>query len=143
MTERKPRVHGLGGVFFKADDPAALAAWYARHLDVGAENWGGALFPWGRLDADGRATGEKGYTLWSPFKADTEYFQPSSKPYMVNFRVDDLEATLAGLREEGCQVLDRFEDGEQGKFGYVLDPEGGLIELWQPNPNDPAVADGE
>lgn len=132
---RKPRVHGLGGVFFKARDPAALSAWYARHLDIGVQDWGGALFAWKRED-----TGEDACTLWSPFAADTEYFKPSDKPYMLNFRVDDLAATLQALREEGCQVLERGEDGEQGKFGYVLDPEGGLIELWQPRPDDPAAA---
>lgn len=127
MSDSKPRVHGLGGVFFKAEDPQALSAWYARHLGLGAEEWGGALLPWNRAD-----TGEAAYTVWSPFKADTSYFQPSEKSYMLNFRVDDLDATLAALRAEGCQVLDRREDGEQGKFGYVMDPEGGLVELWQP-----------
>jgi predicted enzyme related to lactoylglutathione lyase len=131
---RKPRVHGLGGVFFKARDPSALSAWYERHLDIGGQGWGGAMFSWQREE-----TGETGYTIWSPFAENTEYFKPSDKPYMLNFRVDDLKATLQALREEGCQVLDRYEESEQGKFGYVVDPEGGLIELWQPNPNDPAV----
>ena len=138
MSEPKPRVHGLGGVFFKADDPAALAAWYQRHLGVGVEGWGGAMFPWRRDD-----TGERAYTVWSPFKAETKYFEPSDKPYMLNFRVDDLDAVLTALREEGCRVLDRREDGEQGRFGYVVDPEGMLVELWQPNPNDPAVVAAE
>ncbi|WP_198338883.1 VOC family protein [Lysobacter capsici] len=124
---RKPRVHGLGGVFFKARDPAALSAWYGRHLDVGGQEWGGAMFGWKRED-----TGEAAYTVWSPFAETTEYFKPSDKPYMINFRVDDLAATLQSLREEGCQVLDRYEESEQGKFGYVVDPEGGLIELWEP-----------
>ncbi|MCF7221967.1 VOC family protein [Marilutibacter chinensis] len=122
----KPRVHGLGGVFFKVGDPAALAAWYAEHLGIGMQDWGGAVFPWRRDD-----TGERAYTVWSPFKAGTTYFQPSDKPFMFNFRVDDLDATLAALRAEGCNVLDRREDGEQGSFGYVMDPEGHLVELWQ------------
>jgi catechol 2,3-dioxygenase-like lactoylglutathione lyase family enzyme len=130
----KPRVHGLGGVFFKAEDPAALADWYGRHLGIGIEGWGGTQFFWRRDD-----TGERAYTVWSPFKASTEYFKPSDKPFMLNFRVDDLDATLAALREEGCNVLDRGEDGEQGKFGYVMDPEGHLIELWQPNPDDTSL----
>jgi predicted enzyme related to lactoylglutathione lyase len=137
MSETKPRVHGLGGVFFKADDPAGLANWYARHLGLGVEEWGGALLHWKRAD-----TGEAACTVWSPFKADTEYFKPSDKPFMLNFRVDDLDATLAALRAEGCNVLDRGEEGEQGKFGYVVDPEGTLIELWQPNPSDPSIAAG-
>ena len=130
-TPRKPRVHGLGGVFFKARDPAALSQWYARHLGIDAQDWGGALLHWNRAD-----TGESACTVWAPFKADTEYFQPSDKPYMLNYRVDDLAGTLAALRAEGCQVLDRYEESEQGKFGYVVDPEGALIELWEPNPDD-------
>lgn len=134
MADHKPRIHGLGGVFFKAEDPEKLSAWYAKHLDFGVEGWGGAQFFWNRVDNDERA-----YTVWSPFKASTDYFQPSDKPFMLNFRVDDLDATLAALRAEGCNVLDRGEDGEQGKFGYVMDPEGHLIELWQPNPNDPSL----
>ncbi|HEY0661126.1 MAG TPA: VOC family protein [Lysobacter sp.] len=137
MAETKPRVHGLGGVFFKADDPTGLANWYARHLGLGVEEWGGALLHWKRAD-----TGEAACTVWSPFKADTEYFKPSDKPFMLNFRVDDLDATLAALRAEGCNVLDRGEAGEQGKFGYVVDPEGTLIELWQPSPSDPSIAAG-
>lgn len=124
----KPRVHGLGGVFFKADNPEALAAWYAEHLGVGVQDWGGAVFPWRRDD-----TGARACTVWPPFKASSEYFKPSDKPFMFNFRVDDLDATLAALREEGCEVLDRREEGEQGRFGYVMDPEGHLVELWQPN----------
>ena len=126
---KPPRVHGLGGVFFKAADPVALSAWYARHLGLDMQDWGGALLPWRRSD-----TGEAACTVFAPFKADTDYFQPSDKPYMFNFRVDDLDATLAALRAEGCNVLERGEDGEQGRFGYVVDPEGGLIELWQPAP---------
>ena len=133
MTDRPRRVHGIGGVFFKADDPDALSAWYARHLDVGGEGWGGHIFKWKRDD-----TGAPAQTVWSPFKASTEYFQPSDKPYMVNLRVDDLDATLAALRAEGCNVLERYDASEQGKFGYVLDPEGGLVELWEPAPEGDA-----
>lgn len=129
------RVSGIGGIFFKAEDPRALADWYRQHLEVPVESWGGALFPWKRAD-----TGEAAYTVWSPFKQSTTYFAPSEKPFMLNLRVEDLEAVLAALRTEGCQVLDRREDTEQGKFGYVLDPEGNLVELWQPAPEEPAPA---
>ena len=122
----QPRVHGIGGVFFKADDPKALTAWYSRHLGVGNEAWGGHIFKWKRED-----TGASAYSVWSPFNASTEYFKPSDKPYMINMRVDDLDAVLSALRAEGCNVLDRYEESEQGKFGYVVDPEGGLIELWE------------
>lgn len=131
----KPRVHGLGGVFFKAEDPKALAGWYRRHLGLGMEGWDGAMLPWKRAD-----TGQDAITVWSPFKADTAYFEPSTKTYMINFRVDDLDGTLAALRSEGCQVLERYEQSEQGKFGYVMDPEGGLIELWEPPQEDAAKA---
>jgi len=86
-----------------------------------------ALLRWRRAD-DGR----EACTVWAPFGEDSEYFKPSDKPYMLNLRVDDLQATLQGLREEGCTVLDRYEESEQGKFGYALDPEGGLLELWEP-----------
>ncbi|MFD0739997.1 VOC family protein [Lysobacter koreensis] len=140
MADTKPRVHGLGGVFFKSDNPEQLSAWYAKHLGFGVEDWGGALFHWNRIEGQDAPTGERGCTVWSPFKASTEYFAPSDKPFMLNFRVDDLDATLAALREEGCNVLERGEDSEQGKFGYVMDPEGHLVELWQPNPNDPSQA---
>lgn len=133
MGNDKPRVHGIGGVFFKADDPKALSDWYGRHLGLQIESWGGAVLPWKRAD-----TGGDGCTVWSPFKATTEYFKPGTKDYMINLRVDDIAATLEGLRAEGCQVLDRYEESEQGKFGYVLDPEGGLIELWEPAPGQGA-----
>lgn len=126
-TTRRPRVHGIGGVFFKARDPQALAAWYRDHLDFEVADWGGAVFSWRRADGDG-----EGSTAWSPFAHDSTYFAPSDRPFMLNLRVDDLDAVLAGLRAEGCQVLDRREDGEFGKFGYLLDPEGQLLELWQP-----------
>jgi catechol 2,3-dioxygenase-like lactoylglutathione lyase family enzyme len=134
MNEAKPRVHGIGGVFFKAHDPAGLAAWYGRHLGLDIEAWGGATLPWLRVD-DGRPGG----TVWAPFPADTAYFAPSDKPFMLNFRVDDLEAMLAALRAGGCNVLDRREDGELGRFGYVLDPEGHLLELWQPPAGESAA----
>ena len=129
----RPRVHGIGGIFFKADDPKKLADWYAEHLGVGTAGWGGHIFPWKRVD-----TGAEAMSVWSPFEATTEYFAPSEKPYMINFRVDDLDAVLAALRAEGCTVLDRYDQSEQGKFGYVLDPEGGLVELWEQAPDEPA-----
>lgn len=126
-----PRVSGIGGVFFKSANPGKLAEWYREHLGVPVQSWGGAMFPWKPVDG-----GPDGYTVWSPFAADTGYFQPSSREFMLNLRVDSLDAVLAALRAEGCQVLDRREDSEQGRFGYVVDPEGLLIELWQPSPDD-------
>lgn len=119
------RVTGIGGIFFKARDPKALAAWYRDHLGLNVEDWGGAVFRW----AEDSATGT---TVWSPFQHDTEYFAPSTAAFMVNFRVDDLHALLAALRTEGCEVMDKVEESEYGKFGWVLDPEGNKLELWEP-----------
>ena len=121
------RVTGLGGIFFKARDPKALAAWYERHLGMTVEPWGGVVFRW----ADDPA-GANGTTIWSPFAADTGYFAPSTAPFMVNLRVADLHALLAALRAEGCQVEDKVDESEYGKFGWVVDPEGNKLELWEP-----------
>ncbi|MHA6205421.1 VOC family protein [Dyella soli] len=118
------KVIGLGGFFFKARDPKALGEWYERHLGLPVEEWGGARF--------GEDPSRAGYTLWSPFAADTTYFAPSTQPYMVNFRVDDLDALLAQLRAAGVTVDDRVDESEYGRFGWIMDPEGTRIELWQP-----------
>lgn len=120
------RVTGIGGIFFKANDPKALSAWYRDHLGLDVTEWGGAIIRWGGEGS------EAGLTVWSPFAADTDYMQPSTSPFMVNFRVHDLDTLLVALREEGCNVIDKTETYEQGKFGWVLDPEGNKIELWQP-----------
>ena len=120
------RVTGIGGIFFKSRDPQALAAWYREHLGLDVTDWGGALFHWGGADS------EAGVTVWSPFKQDTTYMAPGTASFMVNFRVADLEALLAALRAEGCEVMDATETSEQGKFGWVIDPEGNKIELWEP-----------
>ena len=118
------RVTGIGGIFFQAKDPATLRAWYQRHLGIDVQSWGGTAFPW--KDDPG------GATVWSVGAADSGHFAPSSAPFMVNYRVDDLHALLAALREEGCQVLDKTDDSEYGKFGWVIDPEGNKVELWEP-----------
>jgi predicted enzyme related to lactoylglutathione lyase len=122
------RVTGIGGIFFSAKDPKALGAWYKKHLGIDVQDWGGAAFEW--ADATGNAL--KGTTAWSVEKADTKHFAPSKSNFMVNYRVEDLTALLKALREEGCNVLDKTDDGEYGKFGWVMDPEGNKVELWQP-----------
>jgi predicted enzyme related to lactoylglutathione lyase len=122
------RVTGIGGVFFKAADPKALAEWYRLHLGFEIEDWGGTVFKWA---AEGNPGGT-GSTVWSPFPAATGYFAPSTAPFMINYRVADLAAVLAALRAEGCQVDDKVQESEFGKFGWVMDPEGNRIELWQP-----------
>jgi len=118
------RVIGFGGFFFKAQDPQALGAWYAKHLRLKIEEFGGAMFH------DDKAI--PGYIVWSPFKHDTQYFAPSDKPYMMNFRVDDLHALLAELRGAGLPVDSRVEESEFGRFGWIMDPEGNRVELWEP-----------
>lgn len=128
------KVTGIGGVFFKANDAAALREWYRTQMGIDVQSWGGTAFLFNRRDKPG-----VGYTVWSPFAADTKHFQPSAKPFMINMRVDDLEGMLAALRAAGAQVLDRREDAENGKFGYVVDPEGNLIELWEQSDDDPYV----
>jgi catechol 2,3-dioxygenase-like lactoylglutathione lyase family enzyme len=125
------KVVALGGVFMKSRDPGALRAWYRDHLGMSVEEWGAQLL-YERRDKPGTS-----YVVWSPFSADTKYFEPSEKPFMINLRVDDLEGMLAQLREAGVQVLDRREDGPNGKFGYAVDPEGILLELWEQADDDP------
>jgi predicted enzyme related to lactoylglutathione lyase len=122
------RVTGIGGIFFKARDPAALLAWYRKHLGIDVQEWGGTAFAW----ADAQGQPMKGTTVWSIGALDNDYYAPSTAPFMVNYRVEDLAALLAALRAEGCDVLDKTDDSEYGKFGWVIDPEGNKVELWQP-----------
>jgi catechol 2,3-dioxygenase-like lactoylglutathione lyase family enzyme len=122
------RVVGIGGVFIKARNPAALCEWYREHLGMDIEKWGGMAFNWNRPDGPG----EKGLTIWSVFEESSSYFAPSTARFMINFIVKDLEDVLQELRSEGCEVDTRTEDSEHGKFGWVMDPEGNRVELWQP-----------
>ncbi len=121
------RVQGIGGIFFLSEDPKALAAWYAEHLGVPVDDWGGASFEWSK-----QSDSESASTVWSPFKADSSYFLPSRARFMVNFRVSDLDAMLTQLRAAEVKVFDEIEESEFGRFGWCMDPEGNKIELWQP-----------
>ena len=122
------RVTGIGGIFFKAKDAAGLREWYRRHLGINVEDWGGVAFNWTEAsNPDGVGT-----TVWSVFEGATKYFAPSEAPFMVNYRVEDLHALLAALRDEGCNVDAKVEESEYGKFGWVMDPEGNRVELWEP-----------
>ena len=120
------RVTGIGGIFFKSADPKALGAWYKTHLGLDVTDWGGALFQWGGEGS------EPGITVWSPFAQDTNYMQPSAASFMINYQVEDLDGLLAVLKQEGCNVVDKTESSAQGKFGWVIDPEGNKVELWEP-----------
>ncbi len=122
------RVVGIGGVFFKAKNPEKLREWYRDHLGFDLAKWGGAVF---------RPSGDKGSienekTAWSLFPDDSDYFAPSTQPFMINYRVDDLHALLAALRSEGCAVDAKVDESAFGKFGWVMDPEGNRVELWEP-----------
>lgn len=122
------RVTGIGGIFFRARDPEALRAWYQRHLGVTIERWGGTVFNWSGPE---NPTGT-GSTVWSIFPQESGKFAKTHAGFMVNYRVADLHALVAALREEGCNVDDEVSDSEYGIFGWVTDPEGNRIELWQP-----------
>ena len=120
------RVTGIGGIFFKSKEPKSLGVWYRDHLGLDVSDWGGATFQWGGTES------QPGMTIWCPFAQDTKYMEPSSASFMINFRVADLDALLATLRTEGCNVIDKTETSEQGKFGWVIDPDGNKVELWEP-----------
>lgn len=123
------RVTGIGGIFFKAKDAPALRAWYKRHLGVDVQDWGGASFDW--KDAEGKPTG--GTTAWLITGEDGEKFAQSKASFMVNYRVEDVHGLVAALKAEGCNVLENVEEDPMfGKFGWVIDPEGNKVELWQP-----------
>lgn len=124
------RVTGIGGVFVRSHDPAGLAAWYAKHLGVPAERYGGATFHW----PDGQTAERPGSTTWAAFPLDTGYFGSPIQQSMVNFRVDDLDALLAALRDEGVTVIDEIENSEYGRFGWCVDCDGNRVELWEPAP---------
>jgi predicted enzyme related to lactoylglutathione lyase len=124
------RVTGIGGIFFQARDPVALRAWYKTHLGIDVQDWGGAALRW--ADAEGQPVA--GTTIWSVADAGSDVFAPSKSSFMVNYRVADLHALVEELRKEGCNVLDKTEDSEYGKFGWVIDPEGNKVELWEPPP---------
>jgi predicted enzyme related to lactoylglutathione lyase len=123
---RRPRVTGIGGIFFKARDPKALVQWYRQHLGIAAED-SVALFTW----LGGKQGKVRGHTVWSIFPEDTKYFGEGAT-FMINYRVKDLDAVLADLRKEGVKVARKVEESEYGRFGWVTDPEGNRIELWEP-----------
>jgi predicted enzyme related to lactoylglutathione lyase len=123
------RVIGIGGIFFKAKNPKALASWYKTHLGVPIDDsFGGYAFNWN----NNTERPSKGYTIWSPFKSNTEYLEPSDKDFMFNFIVDDLKALVEVLKSEGINLIGDIEDTEFGLFAWILDPEGNKVELWEP-----------
>jgi predicted enzyme related to lactoylglutathione lyase len=119
------RVTGIGGIFFKCQDPEKMKEWYKTHLGFDVTDYG-VQFSW-KQEGDSK----EGYTLWSPFPDKTKYFEPSTKDFMINYRVHDLEALVIELKKEGVTVLDNVETYDYGKFVHILDIEGNKIELWE------------
>ena len=122
------RVTGIGGIFFNSPDPVTLRAWYKEHLGIDVQDWGGTAFTW--TDSEGKPT--TGTTIWTVGDATSNSFAPSTAPFMVNYRVADLHALVKVLRTEGCNVLDKIDESEYGKFAWVIDPDGNKVELWEP-----------
>ncbi len=120
------KVTGIGGVFFRSPDPAALQAWYVEHLGLDSSTDGYVVMTWG---------GEvRGSTVWAPFPVDTDYFGSDDRQWMVNYRVDDLDAVLTRLRAGGVRVDDEVHEDENGRFGWCWDLDGNRLELWEPGP---------
>lgn len=116
------RVVGIGGIFFKTQDGDAVRGWYRDVLGFSVEDWGGTQFP----------HPDRGFTVWSPFKADSEYFEPSTQPFMINLIVDDLDGVLDRAAQAGVKPLGRDDSDPNGRFAWLLDPAGFKVELWQP-----------
>lgn len=125
MTEQ--RVHAVGGVFFRCEDPAATRDWYQRHLGVNSDEYGSA-FTW-RRDSNPE---QRGFLQWSPFEGSTEYFGSPDQQFMVNYRVDDLDGLLERLRADGVEVAGEIEEMEFGRFVHIVDNDGRRLELWEP-----------
>lgn len=132
------RVTALGGIFFKCDDPKSQREWYAKHLGLATDDYG-TTFEWRKSEKPE----EKGFSVWSTFKKDTDYFAPSQKDFMVNFRVENLEALLEILKAEGVQIVGELMVYEYGKFAHIMDPEGNKIELWESNDGEYGKMVGE
>lgn len=124
---RKPKVVGVGGIFFKSENPESMRNWYSEKLGLVTNEYG-SLFEF----RDSDSPEEKGYLQWSPMESKTEYFAPSEKQFMINYRVSNIEQLVKNLKDSGVTVLDDIETYEYGKFVHILDPEGNKIELWEP-----------
>lgn len=121
------KVTGIGGIFFKCDDAQVMNDWYAKNLGLATTQYG-TTFEW----ADAEDSSKKGSTTWSTFPKDSKYFDPSTKPFMINYRVENLAALVEELKKENVTIVDEIADYDYGKFIHILDPEGNIIELWEP-----------
>ncbi|MFL6373235.1 MAG: VOC family protein [Pyrinomonadaceae bacterium] len=122
------KVTGIGGVFFRSTgDHAALTEWYSENLGVSLESWGGAILKWGD---DAQLDG--GMTVWTTAASDSKWFAPSESQFMINYRVDDLDGLIANLRDAGVELVGGPDEDDNGKFAWVMDPDGNKVELWEP-----------
>ena len=122
------RVTSIGGIFFKCKEPKKMREWYKTHLGLNTNQYG-TVFEW-RQATD---SSKKGFSQWSPFAEKTKYFEPSTKEFMINYRVENLEALVEELKKEGVTITDTIETFDYGKFVHIMDIEGNKIELWEPN----------
>lgn len=122
------KVTGIGGILFKCKDPKQMKDWYQKHLGLSTNDYG-ATFEW----YEGDDNTKKGQTQWSPFSETTKYFEPSTNNFMINYRVDNLEALVEELKNEGVTIADEIETCDFGKFVHIIDVEGNKVELWEPN----------
>lgn len=127
-AQHMKKVTGIGGIFFKCKDPKKMTEWYHKHLGLDTNPYG-ATFEW----YEGWDSTRKGQTQWTPFSETTKYFEPSTKDFMINYRVDNLEALVEELRKNGVTIVDQIETADFGKFIHILDAEGNKVELWEPN----------
>ena len=126
-NSKMKRVTSIGGIFFKCKDPKKMREWYQTHLGLNTNQYG-AVFEW----YQGADSTKKGFTQWSPFKETTKYFEPSAKDFMINYRVENLEALVKELKKEGVTIVDKIEDSDYGKFVHIVDMEGNKVQLWEP-----------
>jgi predicted enzyme related to lactoylglutathione lyase len=122
------RVTSIGGIFFKCKDPGKMREWYKTHLGLNTNQYG-SVFEWRQADDSTK----RGFSQWSPFKETTKYFEPSTKDFMINYRVENLTALVEELKKEGVTITDTIETVDYGKFVHIMDIEGNKIELWEPN----------
>jgi catechol 2,3-dioxygenase-like lactoylglutathione lyase family enzyme len=127
LTDTTPRVTGIGGIFFASDNPAEMRQWYADHLGLALNDWGSAF-----EFRNANRPDEVNYLQWSPFKTGSSYFEPSVREFMINYRVQNIEALVRKLRAEGVVILDTIAEYEYGKFVHILDHDGNKVELWEP-----------
>ena len=119
---------GIGGIFFKCKDPGKMREWYQTNLGLNTNKYGG-VFEW----YQGADSTKKGFTQWSPFNEKTKYFEPSTKDFMINYRVENMESLVTELKKNGVTIVDTIQTAEYGKFLHILDVEGNKVELWEPN----------